>query len=823
MNPAPQRPSPGNDLLNRREFCGLTLAAAAAGLTLPAWAAAPDPAAPASPPRRKWELFVIQHSHIDLGYTDRQEVIADYHRGFVRQAVEMALSPDQKRRHPNHRFKYTIEGFWSLEQFLRSATAKERRQLVRALKDGLIELTAGYFHLTELLDQEVLGWTLQPGQRFARKEGLRLDTCMSCDVNGFSWGFCELLANAGVRYLSTNINPHHGGVPLGRPLTPFHWESPSGKRLLVWSGLPYHRANVLGLMGYFSPDTDLGFPGLNLPGKHRYQEVRDISLAEAKLLPAIAHLENNGFPYDFLPLMGNALYTDNGPAGDQACDLIRQWNEKHGDRIHIRTATLLEFFHHLERSAPNLPTYRGEWTDWWSDGVAATPLDTLLYRSAQRTRHLVRRLDPAGRVIPAPRLEAIDQRLALYAEHTFGYSNTSGHSLLTHQVFTRKTIHAIAADELAGQALVDVLRHRGEGEFRAGRPFTYQVINPLDRPVRAAVGLPTDYWEDPVVAGGVRVLGPDGTPLPCQVEPAPRGRLLVTRIELAPHADVTLRVETAAQPASPAGRSDGFENAFYRAAWSDQRGLFSLVDAGSGKELLGSATGGLGCPVYQIFPGGNRSGAAGFNYVERKIPRDEVTVGRCTAAKRVAAGPVFERWEFTYDVPGTTGYVLAATFYRDLPQIELAARVVKTDVADPEGLYILFPFQLEDGVWHFDKPGAPIQPGRDQLPGSCCDYYCLQAGAACVGPRGGLSWTTLDAPLVHLGKLRLWNYATTIEPTGPIYSWLTNNKWETNFRLFCGGRYEFRYVLQVSPAFSDPAEALATCRAHTLPPVVLRH
>ena len=50
-----------------------------------------------------------------------------------------SLSPDQKRRHPNHRFKYTIEGCWSLEQFLRSATPKERRQLVRALKDGLIE------------------------------------------------------------------------------------------------------------------------------------------------------------------------------------------------------------------------------------------------------------------------------------------------------------------------------------------------------------------------------------------------------------------------------------------------------------------------------------------------------------------------------------------------------------------------------------------------------------------------------------------------------------------------------------------------------------
>ncbi len=824
MNNRPDPAASPSENLSRREFCVRTLGAAVAGMALPAWAtAAPEAGTASGPPGRRWELFVIQHSHIDLGFTDRQEVIADYHRQFVRQAVEMALSAAQRSRDQDSQFKYTIEGFWSLEQFLRSATAKERRQLLRALRSGRIELTAGYFHLTELLDLEVLRSTLQPGQRFARKEGLQLDVCMSCDVNGFSWGFCELLAEAGVRYLSTNINTHHGGVPLGRPLTPFHWEAPSGRRVLVWSGLPYHRANVLGLMGYYSPDTDLGFPGLNLPPKHRYEDVRDISLAERKLLPTLAHLENTGYPYDFLPLMGNALYTDNGPAGDQACELIRQWNVKHGDRIHIRTATLAEFFRHLEQTVPEIPTYRGDWTDWWSDGVAATPLDTLLFRNAQRTRHLVRRLDPQNRVITPERIEAIDHRLALYAEHTFGYSNTASHSLLTHQVFSRKSMHAVQADELAGQALVEVLRRRGEGEFSARRPFTYQVINPLDRPVQAAVQLPVDYWEDPMVAGGVRVVGPTGIPLPCQLEPAPRGRVIVTRVELPPGGEVTLRVEAAAMPTVPASRSDGFANAFYRAAWDDRRGLYSLVDAGTGREFLGAGIGGLGCPVYQLFPGGNRGAAAGFGYSARTIPKAEVTVGRCTGVKRVSVGAVCERWEWTYEVPGTQGYVLGATFYRDLPQIELSARVVKTDVMDPEGLYVLFPLEMAGGVWYLDKPGAPIRPGMDQLPGSCCDYYCLQAGAALVGPGGGLAWTTLDAPLVHVGKLRLWTYSTTLEPTGPVYSWLTNNKWDTNFRLTCGGRYEFRYVLEASSGFADPTEALSACRAHAMPPVVLRH
>ncbi|MCL4177644.1 MAG: hypothetical protein KJ072_07830 [Verrucomicrobia bacterium] len=818
-NPASARPSG----LNRRQFCALSLGSAAAGLAGSALASlAAEPTPVEARPERRWELFIIQHSHIDIGYTDRQEVIAEYHRDFVRQAIEMALSPKQSSRHRDCRFKYTIEGFWSLEQFLQTATQTQRRNLGRALKSGLVELTAGYFHMTELLDEELLRSTLAPAQRFARREGLKLEALMGCDINGFSWGYCELLAEMGVKYLSMNINTHHGGVPLGKPLTPFYWESPSGKRLLVWNGLPYHRGNVMGLMGYLAPDTDLGIPGLDLPPRHRYEEIHDISMAERKLLPTLAHLEQNGYPFAFLPLMGNAVYTDNGPAGDQYCDLIAQWNAKHGQRIHIRTATLIEFFRHLENTVKEIPVCRGDWTDWWSDGVAATPLDTLIFRNAQRTRHLVRALDPQAQVISPERLEHLDRKLALYAEHTFGYSDTTSASLLTHQVFLRKTMHAVEADTLAGQALVEVTRRRGEGEFTARRPFTYRVINPLNQPIRAVVALPTDYWEYNLLEQGVRVLSGLNQPLPCQLEPAPRGRVILTLVELRPNEEIALRAEPARMNPPRTGRDDGFHNAFYRAAWDSPRGWYRLIEAASDQDLITPGSTGLGCPIYQLFPSGNRGAAAGFGYSKRNVPDNVVSTGRCVSVRRLSTGDVLERWELSYEVPGTTRYALQLTCYRDLPQIDLTALVLKTEVTDPEGLYVAFPVAIDQGVWHLDKPGGPIRPGIDQLPGSCCDYYCVQAGAALVGRGLGLAWATLDAPLVQLGKLRLWNYSTRIEPTGPIYSWLTNNKWETNFRLTCGGRYEFRYRVQAAPAFENAAIALDAGRALSMPPVVLR-
>jgi hypothetical protein len=91
---------------------------------------------------RRWELFIIQHAHIDIGYTHRQETIADYQRQFIAQAVMLALDPAQAAREPDSLFKFTCEGFWAVEQFLAHASQEEREGLLRALRSGLLELSA---------------------------------------------------------------------------------------------------------------------------------------------------------------------------------------------------------------------------------------------------------------------------------------------------------------------------------------------------------------------------------------------------------------------------------------------------------------------------------------------------------------------------------------------------------------------------------------------------------------------------------------------------------------------------------------------------------
>ncbi|MDD5706223.1 MAG: hypothetical protein PHR35_09875, partial [Kiritimatiellae bacterium] len=462
---------------------------------------------------RKWELFVIQHAHIDIGYTERQELVAEHHRQFVEQAVAAALSPRQEGRGNDVKFRFTCEGFWQVEQYLARASDTAVADFVKAVGLGYVEMTAFYAHFTELMDEATTRSMLSRGADYAKSIGHPLDVAMSCDVNGFCWGMADMLYDVGVRYLITHVNSHHGGYPFDKPFVPFYWEAPSGKKILVWNGITYHKANLMGLVPGLNPDGDIGIPGLDIKGRGGYTDVQDLAMAERKVFPFLEGMEKQGYAYDFIPLNASGLYTDNSPPTEAICEHLHRWNAKHGDRIHIRTASVKDFFRHLEAHSSNLPTHKGDWNDWWSDGVASTPLETMVFRDAQRTRNLVHMLDPQHTIVPAEERRQIDDRLMTFAEHTWGhaYSVPFPWEVKSRQILSRKCEYAYAADRLAHAALDRIGAERGMGRFEVGRPLRYRVVNPLNEDVISPIELIADYWEAPFLKGPVQVVDGQGS------------------------------------------------------------------------------------------------------------------------------------------------------------------------------------------------------------------------------------------------------------------------------------------------------------------------
>lgn len=766
----------------------------------------PEPAA--ASPRGPFTVYLVQHSHIDIGYTERQEVIAEYQRQFIGQAVRLATSPRQATRHDDVKFRFTCEGFWAVELFLKRASREERNLLLKAIDEGTMEIGATYFHLSELLDEGHLRDTLAPAIAFGKSIGRPVTWAGAFDVNGFAWGWCDALVDAGIRYFSTCINTHHGGRPFGRRNVPFHWQSPRGQKILTWEGQTYHRGNLYGIV----PGSDSG-SGPSF-------EVGDLTMAEAKLLPKIAEFRAQGIPVDYAPIFIGGLYTDNSPPSDIVCDHVAAWNAKHGGEVYVRLATMNEFFQRLEHDAARFPTVAGDWPDWWGDGTISTPLEVQLFRNAQRVKREVERLDPDHKVVSRARLDDIRQQLWLFAEHTWGYSESvpSPWDFVCQQIVMRKATFAVHADELAMTALDDVLYARGQGEFVAARPFDYKVINTLAEPVEGLALLPIDFWEASRITGGFVVEDAAGHEVPHQVSRFGRGQhvALHARLRGGEEATYRLRFDAARKADAPVVESaaTSFENDALRLSWDDERGIVSLVCKATDEEMIDTAGTAFAAPIYQVFPtpeGKTPSSLRGEAGIQKIKPRGRVSPGRLTKLRRTQDGPLFSTWQFDYAVEGCSFYAVELLLPKTGAWFHVTARLNKDNVWDPEGMYLAFPFAVEGGRWKLDRAGAIVEPGVDQLPESCCDYYMVQEGAVLSGHRTGVAVAMRDTPMVHIGAMRLWDYGKRIEPVGTLYSWQTNNKWETNFKASCGGFYEFRYTVEVGPHLVDPAKAVAAC------------
>ncbi|KRG08766.1 hypothetical protein ACA29_24820 [Lederbergia galactosidilytica] len=58
---------------------------------------------------------------------------------------------------------------------------------------GLIDISLTYINMTELVDNEILDQKFQKGREYAERNQLDLNSAMTANINGFSWGYAETL------------------------------------------------------------------------------------------------------------------------------------------------------------------------------------------------------------------------------------------------------------------------------------------------------------------------------------------------------------------------------------------------------------------------------------------------------------------------------------------------------------------------------------------------------------------------------------------------------------------------------------------------------
>ncbi|MFI2856165.1 glycoside hydrolase [Paenibacillus sp. JSM ZJ436] len=810
-------------------------------------------------PSRPWTIYAIHHSHTDIGYTERQERIEQYHVDFIRQAVKISEAAHRGERPDWKPFRWTCETFWAVEKFLESASADEQEAFQQAVLRGDIELSGTYLNMTELPDYDLLLRNHSKAQQYAATFGHHIDSAMTADINGYSWGYASSLLENNIQHLFSCIHTHHGMYPLGRKQTPFWWETPDGEKLLVWNGEHYMFGNELG----FCPDA-LGKYMARDEIQHNLMEPEELhnEIAEIRINRYLWNLEQEEYPYGFVPIMVSGLGTDNASPNSDIATWIADWNARYGEQIMIQQTTLTEFFSVLkQQDLSGIPVHRGDWPDWWTDGVASTAMHTQIYRDAQRTLRKVKSLDPQHQAVSAARVEEAAQALTMYAEHTWGYHSSVWEPWhpQVQMLEVRKQAYAAQASVLAHRALDETLAARGSALLAPHRALRYEVINTEPREATLQVTLPLDSWEMVILDKQYELIDEaDGSTLACQPT---RSLQLVTELTLAPGESRKLllrqvdpsevspsqRIMTARNIASvaadgvddvrkataPEGRivfsSQAVESDSLRIEWQEGVGITAWYDKQRDADLLDPERKHAPfTPVYEVTPAADLSdaqqvvGARSRMGRNRKGPNVQRDAGRLSRVKLLDNGPLFALVEFVFEVKGMSYYALHVKMYTQQPRVEVGVRFHKDSVWLAENVYVALPFTLgADAELYADKAGSPVRPWVDQLPYSLLDYTSVQEGLFWqdAGQGDVLALSMPDTPLVQLGSLdpqpRLLHGMQAEGSRPSTYAWILTNYWETNFKATLGGFYEFRYAVEALRGIAKPEQAVQALHAST--------
>jgi hypothetical protein len=758
---------------------------------------------------RPWEIWLVHHTHVDIGYTEPQDVILRKHAEFVAQALDHCTATDALP--PGERFCWTCEVAWTVKAFL--ARYPERAdEFFRRVREGRIEVTALYLQLTDLFTQELLEETTDYALALGRQHDFEVVTAMNDDVNGWAWGLPDLLARRGVRYMDTAINETRALGVRPRPAL-FRWAGPQGGSVLFWHSHGYLTGNGLAL---------------------------DQAGAEERVAGFLKGLEDSGYPHHIIEVRIHGENHDNAPPGLWISAAARRWNAAHFTGPKVRVATPRAWF---EEAAARWPVpvveHKAGWPDWWADGNGSAARESALVRRAQADLVTLKAMADGGAAVPpglADRTERAREAAAFFCEHTWGAwcSTDTPDSLTSQAQWNTKAGYAytaaVEARSLVQDALAAEARRRSDG-----KPGIL-VFNPSDH-------IRSDVVELTAADADLGLPAPGWVPGPVRTEPGPAFHLMDEETGVAvPVWRAPAIADSARRPAQTIRflardlAARGFRR--YRivagegpaggpaspclAIAADERGLVGIRDWRTGSEWLHRAAFALGEVVYESIPGPyGREKLCGWGGVRRDCPFERTSL-RFGPPEPLALPYGSGLRLAAHDLPGSLrSLTLDIVTYADLPRVDLWYQLDKLSNAEAEALYVAFPLastlKSESRTLNtvfLDLPGAVMRPGLDQVPGTATDWHSLQHGFAVERGDSTVVVASPDVPLVQVNGINTGKWQEALpEHNGLVMSWVMNNYWFTNFPAAQGGAFAWRYSLQAFPGGLDGAAADRFARA----------
>ncbi len=721
-------------------------------------------------PVRKIDIFILPHSHNDIGYTALQADVEKKQNSNIETGLRLVKATADYPE--GARFKWNVEVLWCVDNYLRAATPEKRAEFLAAVKSGQIGLDAFYCNiLAGLCRPEELLNLMSYATRLSGECGVPIESAMISDVPGYTWGTVSAMAQAGVKYFSfaPNYFDRMGGTMKEWQNKPFWWQGPDGRqRVLCWCpSRGYALGHIIGdgeALARFIPDY-------------------------------LIELETNSYPYDITHLRWN-VHGDNGSPDEKVADVVRDWNVHYVSPRLIISTTAAAFREFERRYGDKLPVFSGDYTPYWEDGAASSALETALNRaSAERlvqAETLWAMRNPAP--FPATTFQEAWRNVLLYSEHTWGAHNSISQPDLpfVRDQWKVKQAFALDADKQSQQLLAQALQSRTGG---SPVPAELDVFNTSSWPRTDLVTLSPQQS-----ANGDRVIDAKGKVVPSQRLAS--GELVFLVRQVPALSGQRFRIEAGAAPARGAVKAEfnTLAHPEFTVRIDERTGaIASLFSRLLNRELV-DAIAATALNDFFYLPGSD------LKDLQRNGPP------RISVKER---GPLVASLLIESDAPGCKRLRREVRVVEGLDAVEIINTIDKLPVRAKEGVHFGFGFNVPDGTVRMDVGWAAVRPELDQIPAACKNWFSVQRWVDISNDRFGVTWSPVDAPLVEVGGItanligsqtnpEVW--IQHLQPSQTIYSWVMNNHWHTNYRAEQEGPTVFRFAIRPHKGFA-PGDA----------------
>ncbi|MEI6520507.1 MAG: hypothetical protein WCO98_10805, partial [bacterium] len=648
----------------------------------------------------------------------------------------------------------------------------------------------------------------QPVNRLRKDYGIQITHAMSADINGHNWPLGDVLLAAGIKTTSMAINCDFGGAPFTRPNL-FNWQTPGGGLLPALNGWHYGTGTWVGI-----PDD-------------AEQLLKNIPVIEQKLTEA-------GWQFPFAIMQVMAQGGDNRSADIHYSDFIRKWNEK-GQRPRLRMITWREFWAQVQPHFAELPVHAGDWTDYWNFGSCSSARETAVARTSRARLRSADALhgwlegmgvgragDESGADYPGrdPKIilstageyhKQAWKSLETWHEHTWGWFGHVGDP--EHEDAASQWNHK-AHTAYQTRSLSQLLARDGAAEL------SIRIANGEDDAIVLFNPLP---WERTVYG---KVPGPiinRDTARACPDDPSSSrhtqeqnigvpGRMEAVTV---PAAGYTVVDKSKIHPIEhQESHSEGavVEDALRRIVFDRERGgIISWFDKTLNREMVDQTSEWrFGSVVHEevasredYYPRVRLNGPIYWDFaLHKRAWHPDWRANRGSHVKllshKVYHTPVAIEVVQIVEVAGLAN---AATLKFIMPHhtgtVELQAHWMMGHVQHPESTYIAMPFAVTDATARYDVGAQAIEIDKQQLPGSCRDYFNLQNWVDFSNDGYGVTIATPENPLAQFGDFHFAHDQRELHLERAMFlGWITNNYWGTNFRGYQPGRVTARYVVQ---------------------------